>query len=124
MGRSWRSREELLNKTQVAVGASETNTVISEIFSIMDPLTILIDIVCTSVTVTNGITAKLQVSSGNDEWEDSKTVSITGNDTFTIDTNITDDAANLPLRPLGRVVVTSGVADAVDVDGVRVCTYY
>ena len=260
------SRNELKNKSSQTVGASATNTVVSEVFRIITPLNICIDINTSDVGITNGITAKLQDSSGNDEWEDNGTVTITAtaevqtltcdtkantvdgdyfvltdtnglqwaiafdttggsantptgaiwtaipagrkaeadisadttaaqvaarvetaidgltgftavvtsddtaadgtmtftavtagpdmtagqvlakddtaattpalalattispvgtsNQLFTIALNITDDATNLPLRPLGRVVVTTGAGDTVDVDGIRVCQDY
>lgn len=133
MARNWTSREMLLNGTSVSVGASETNTVVSETFRVGDPRYIVVDIECSSTTVTNAITAKIQDSSGNSSaaaavWNTKGTqgnVSITGDGVFSIVLMIenSSDQAELPLRPLCRVVVTSGVSDAVDIDSVRVSYY-
>lgn len=118
------SKEMLLNNTQVAVGASET-TVISEVFHAQDPLHLLVDIECSSTTVTTGITAKVQDSVDNSTWNTKGSegnVSITGDGTFTIRllAENSSDQAELPLRPFVRIVVTSGSSDAVDIDSVMV----
>ncbi len=108
-----------------AVGASVTDQPISENFAIRGSFltAFLIDIEVGSVTVAAGITAKLQVrQSGNQDWIDSKTVDIDGDGTFTISLldTVTADQEFLPLRPVGRVVVTTGAGDAVTVNKIYV----
>ena len=116
------SRDLLINKTQIAVGASETNTPITVPFraSSEDSMAMIVNVVCTSVTGTNAITANLQDSyDGGTTWADVKTVAISGNGTFEIEVNAHDGSDTI-MHPLLRVTVDSGVSDAVDVDNVWV----
>ena len=116
------SEDLLINKTQVAVGASETDTLIANPFraSAEDSMALMVNVVCTSVTVTNAITANLQDSiDGGTTWADVKTVAIAGNGTVEIEVNAWDGGDTI-MHPLLRVTVDSGVGDAVDVDNVWV----
>jgi hypothetical protein len=128
MARTWVSRDVLLNNTSVVVGASETNTVVSETFRIHDPSRIIVDITASSVTdagADSSIVAKIQDSSGSGTWSTKGSegnVAITGNGTFSITLMIenSSDQAELPLRPLGRIVVTTAAGDTATIDNVRV----
>ena len=128
MSRNWISKEVVLNGTNQAVAASQTDQVVSEVFRVGDPRYIVVDVTAASVTVTNAITVKLQDSDGSDVWHVKGTqgsASITGNGTVTIKLMIenADDQAQLPLRPLIRVGVTTGVDDAATITKVRVSYY-
>lgn len=114
--------QELLNNTSVVLGASETDTVVSENFNIDNPLFLAIDITAGSTTVVTGVTAKLQMRSCGGTWIDSKTVSITGNDDFKIEllAQRSGDQQYLPLRKQCRVVVSSGSLDAATISSVIV----
>lgn len=107
------------------VGASATNQAVSKTFYISFLTALIIDLEVSAVTDTTGITAKLQVRQSNDQdWIDSKTVTIDGNGTFTIallDT-VAGDQPFLPLRSIGRIVVSTGADDAVTVDKIFVPT--
>lgn len=111
------------------VGASATNTVISDEFRVTSAgaLNTRIDVVAGSVTVGTGITAKLQhapyiKADGTADWVDSKTVAIAGNGLVTIKLLATDanDHQYLPLRPHGRVVLSTGAGDTATITDVRV----
>jgi hypothetical protein len=124
----YKSKNYALRGAAKSVGASETATVVSDVFPISsrDSLDILIKIKCSAVTSTTGITAKLQESwNGGSDWEavgNRAQATVTGNGTVEISLIHTDtsDAAQLPLWPLGRIVVDSGADDAVTVDEVWV----
>lgn len=121
----WFDTELLLDNTKQAIGASETDTIVSEEFTIDNPEMIIIDIQAlqSQTTVATGITAKLQVSSAGRGWVDSKTVSIADNAdwyTIKIHPNTSSDDAFLPLRKRGRVVVSSGSGDSTRIDSVIV----
>jgi hypothetical protein len=107
----------------ISVGASETNKVVSQEFPITraGSLNLVIAIKTSSTTVTNAITAKLQTGL-QANWEDAKTVSITGDDWFFIKLNVevAGDQTYLPLLPQGRLVVTTGADDAVTFDAIHV----
>jgi len=118
----YQSKDLLINNTQIAVGASETNTPITVPFraSAEDSMAMIVNVVCTSVTVTNAITANLQDSyDAGTTWADVKTVAISGNGTFEIEVNAFDGSDTI-MHPLLRVTVDSGADDAVDVDNVWV----
>ena len=109
----------------ITLGASETDTVVSEVFDMSneDSKYSLIRLDTSSVTVTNAVTANLQHSwDGGTTWEDIGSgvqVSITGNNTYQMELDYS--AANSSLAwPLARVVVTTGVGDACTVDAVYV----
>ena len=118
----YQSKDLLINNTQIAVGASETDTPITVPFraSAEDSMAMIVNVVCTSVTVTNAITANLQDSyDAGTTWADVKTVAISGNGTFEIEVNAFDGSDTI-MHPLLRVTVDSGADDAVDVDNVWV----
>jgi hypothetical protein len=129
MANGYSQRDMLLRGAQVAVGASETDTVVTNTFAMSpeDSKFCLIRIVCTSVTVTNAISAELEHSwDGGTTWLTLGTdddVSISGNGTFEIEHNHENTNSQLTW-PLCRVTVTSGVSDAVDVDAVYVTRRY
>lgn len=106
-----------------AVAASQTDLAITKEFNITagGSKNIVIAIKASAVTVAAAITAKLQTGVDG-EYFDSKTVSITGNGTFFIKLNIevAGDQTYLPLLSTGRVVVTTGLGDAVTIDKVNV----
>ena len=122
-------REQLLNDTAVVIGASETDTPVTDKISITAADAtdgMIIDITASSVTdagADSSIIAKLQSRySATGGWEDSKTVVIAGNDTYTIKLlpQVSGDQQYLPLRPEIRVVVSSGAGDAATISSVRV----
>jgi hypothetical protein len=110
-----------------SVGASATNQAITKSFAVsdQDSRTISIDIKYSTATVATGITAKLQSSFDNGTtWIDSATVAITaGSNTYksiVLDIAKAADQTYLPLRPLARVVVSSGAGDSATITSVMV----
>lgn len=74
------------------------------------------------VTIVGGITAKLQTAIG-DDWQDSKTVSVTATGIFYIKLlpTVAGDQAFLPLLNKGRIVVTTtNAGDTFTVDEVQI----
>lgn len=117
----------LLDSAGVTKGASVTAEAISKAFHISagGSLNIRIDLVADTFTAGAGITFKLQTSSGVDKdgvqnWIDaSGNVSITAAGSYSLALNIedvTNDEQYLPLRPMGRVVITTGAGSAVTVE--------
>jgi hypothetical protein len=112
----------------VTLGASETATVVSSEFpmSAADSLNFVVRIKTSDTTVTNAVTAIVQeLWSSTDTWTavgSQAQVSISGDGWFQITCNIenSSDEAQLPTAPLCRVVVTTGVDDAVTIDNVIV----
>lgn len=117
------SPDSLVASTSVIVGASATNTPISREYAISagGSLHHVVVIDCASVTVSAGITAKLQTAVGS-TWQDSKTVTISGNGRFYIklSAETAGDQTFLPLLSRGRVVITTGAGDAVTVTDVNI----
>lgn len=113
----------------VTLGASETDTVVSETFAMSaeDSKFCLVRLDTSSVTVTNAVTANLQHSwDGGTTWEDIGTdsqVAIAGNNTYQITHDSTSTNSTISW-PLARVVVTTGVGDACTVDAVYVSRRY
>lgn len=130
MSIGYTAKNVVKNGESVEVGASQTNFVVSgegaqDSFNIQIPFltSFRLDLVCSAVTVTTAITAKLQTRfSSQESWVDSKTASITGNGVATISLldTVAGDQSFLPLRPLARVVITTGASDAVTVDAIWV----
>lgn len=119
------SIEKVLKKASQAVAASQTNQVVSDLFKIADPAYLIIDITVNPAVVATGITAKLQDSMDNTLWVDKKTVSITAvsSDTLFVIKLLPDvagDQASLPLRPTGRIVVSTGAGDSCTIKSVKV----
>ena len=116
---------QLNNQASVVIGASATDTQISEIVKLSDEdsMTFNVDITAASGTYAAGITAKLQDrASGSESWNDNKTAAITadGLTTITLQANVSGDQSSLPLRPQVRVVVSTGSGDAVTITKVRI----
>ena len=124
---SWKSNDELLGGASVAVGASETDTPVSEVFFVEDPNSMLVELTCSGVTVTTGITAKLQESMDKTNWSDKSAtgqVAISANGRFFIRLSAYNDSnSDMPLADALRVVVSSGAGDAVTVDSVKVAKF-
>lgn len=106
-----------------ALGASLTDSAISEIFPITagGARMMAIKIKASAVTVGGGITAKLQ-SGINQEFVDSKTVAIAANGNVYIKllAEAAGDQTFLPLLRSGRIVITTGVGSAVTIDSIQV----
>lgn len=107
------------------VGASETDLPITNFSADFESaLNFRADIVCSSVTVAAGITAKLQHRTSGSSYEDlnsaNASVSITGDGVFSIVLHVqrAADQADLPLRQQCRIVMTTGLGDAVTIDKV------
>lgn len=109
--------------TSKVVGASQSNLVISREYPITAGGSIhhVVKIVASSVTVSAGITAKLQSAIGSD-WQDSKTAVISANGIVYIKLNAetAGDQTFLPLLNKGRVVITTGAGDAVTIDSINI----
>jgi hypothetical protein len=110
------TREVLLNGSSVVLGASETNTVVSENHRIGCELKDhqMVAISAASVTAGAGITAKLQHSwDGGSTFIDvtSASVAITADGVFHI-------ATQTQLYPIQRVVVTTGAGSAATINSV------
>lgn len=128
MSNGYTSKNEQLRGASVVIGASATDTVVSNVFRLsqMDSLNFLCIVKAASVTSTTGITAKLQHShDGGTTWADvgnraQATIAANGNATISIVATDSSDAAQLPLWTLGRVVVSTGADDAVTITEVWV----
>lgn len=121
----WLVRDLLKDNASVVLGAAETNTVVSEQLYIHDPSHLIVDVTCASVTAATGITVKLQDSVDGSVWNSKSSesqVSITGNGVFSFNLKIenSSDQADMPLRPLLRVVASTGAGDAVTITHVRI----
>lgn len=105
-----------------------TNEEISQQFGITagGSLHLRVDLEVSSVTVSTGITAKLQHRSAGGALEDlvgaNASVSITGNGTFSITQCVerTADQPNMPLRKVVAVALTTGAGDSITIDKVWV----
>lgn len=123
---SWLASDvTLLHSGNSSLGESLTNKVISKEFRIgaSGATKLVVAIKASGVTSATGITAKLQTAAGTDMgFEDSKTVTISGNDVYYIKllAEASGDQTYLPLLSVGRVVVSTGAGDAVTIDKVLV----
>lgn len=116
---------KLLQGAAQAVGASATDTAVSENWTptYLDCERLLVAVKASSVTASTGITAMVEQSpDGGTTWADSKSagVAISGNGWIYIRVNPQTSGDTVPLAPLLRVTVTTGSGDAVTVDDVRV----
>lgn len=106
-----------------AIGASATNQVISEIFPITagGARMMVVKLKVSGVTLATAITAKLQTGI-DQEFVDSKTVSITANGNFYIKlmAETAADQTFLPLLRSGQIVITTGAGDAATIDKIQV----
>jgi hypothetical protein len=119
------SQQILLKGVNQVIGASETNTVVSEKIRIHNPGRIVMDITAASGTYSAGITAKIQDSYDGLTWftkGSAGNVALTSDTTFQINLleQVAGDQAELPLKPHVRVVVTSGAGDAVTITSIWV----
>lgn len=106
----------LQGATQTLVGTA-TKTVVSNVFKIsdLDRRAMVVDVLPGS-SISGTATAILQHSQDGTNWVDAKTGSLAGTAMTSIKLLDTDssDQQYLPLRPLGRVVVTtSGAAGSI-----------
>jgi len=125
-------KEVLIKDTSTTLGASETNTPISQNFRISAEGSKFLKVLVVSDTVTAGagITWTLQQwlgkdEDGNDEWAACgapKTVSVTGDGVTVLTWNngLAADAAYLPFTNMARVVMTTGAGSAITVERVSV----
>lgn len=118
--------EEMVLSPNIAVGASATNTVVSQVFRIWDSgrRNLRIKVTAASGTYATGITAKLQHSSGLSDTfiTTTKSVTISANGDFylTLNVEVAGDQAEMPLMPLGRVAITTGAGDAVTITSCKI----
>lgn len=110
------------NGVTQAIGASETNTPISKEFPISAGGARMLAVSITTGTNVGTATAKLQTAMYGQEWEDSKTVTLTAGagDVFYItllDTKAGDQTF-LPLFDKCRVVVTTAAASSAVISSV------
>lgn len=112
----------------VSVTASQTDAVLTgngsaDAFTVFNPTAFRCDIVVSAITVATAVTAKLQhrFSSAQD-WVDAKTLALTttGIKSISLLDTVVADQTHLPLRPLARVVVTTGAGDSLTVTAVWV----
>ena len=107
--------EEILGGANVVIGASETDTVVSEEFNVSSEgsLNLRVDIKSTAAVVAAGINLKLQYGLPDGSFADVKTVAVTiaGVNTITMNIEVAGDQSFLPLRKICRVVVSSGAGD-------------
>lgn len=122
---------EQMGLGSTAVAASTTNAPISKVFPISATggnTGIRIEVLVSTATSAAAITAKLQHAVSQSDpiaWSDVASVAVptTASSTYySIILNACDatDSPLFPLRPNGRVVVTTGVGDSVTVTDVRV----
>ncbi len=113
------SESVLLAATAQAVAASQTDQVVSKVFTLSkdDSRYSVFDFNCSGISGT--VTAKIQDSHDGSKWYDSKTATIstqyTRLDISADDT--TNDINYVPLRPLCRLVITTAGASGATVDG-------
>lgn len=123
MPNAWVPNERALVPS-ATYGASLTNTPISKEFRITagGARQLVAAIQCSGVTVTSGITAKLQTSAISGVWVDSKTAAIAGNGVVYIKllADNSSDQTYLPLLSQGRIVLSTGSGDAVTITSVTV----
>jgi hypothetical protein len=119
------ARNYLKKGATITLGASETDTVVSEVFRVSagDSLYLNVYLTADNTTVATGITANLQHSyDGGTTWLDvgsNSQVSITGDADFQIKHKF-DETNDQVMWPMGRVVVSTGAGDAADITAVRV----
>lgn len=112
----------------VTIGASETDTVISSVFTLNEyqaSKAFHAAVKCSSITETTGFTFNLQHSyDGGTTWADvgnqlQATLSA-GVATFRAIIEDSSDQAQMPIWPVCRFVVSSGSSDALTVDNIYV----
>jgi hypothetical protein len=117
---------QLKNGESQVIGASITKQAITRNFAVSarDSVCMTVDVVSSGVTVTNAINVILQSSfDGGTTWIDAKSVSVANAATLTsivLQENISALQTGVPLRAIGRVVITTGVSDAATISAVHV----
>lgn len=123
MALAWVPNDITLGPSQV-VGASATDTPISKEFKITSAgaRMLVAAVKVSAVTVTTGITAKLQTTMGELSYVDSKTATISSNGTVYIKllAENSSDQTYLPLLNKGRIVLTTGTGDTATIDSVLI----
>lgn len=123
--------EDMAIASSTTVGASQTNSAISKPFVITAygaTKAIRVEVLVSAVTVAVGVTAKLQHAVKRDgdtaTWADvaggSAALTTTGYASIILNACDSTDSPAFPLRPNGRVVVTTGAGDSVTVTEVQV----
>lgn len=129
MNGGYESRKVLASGAPQTVGASATDQPISAEFKISaaGSCRIRIDLIASALTVGAGVTAKLQHATfvnadGTATWTDTKTASLTttGLATITVLVEVAGDQGFCPLRPNGRVVLTTGAGSSATISDIRV----
>jgi len=133
MANGYFSENMLLKSGGVTLGASVTAEQVSKLFHItaQGALNLRVDVVCDTVTAGAGITWKLQTSSGVNkdgaqDWQDfgaptTVNVAAAGSTSLALNVqDVTNDEAYLPLRPLARIVMTTGAGSKVTVERISV----
>lgn len=128
----YKATKVLKNGTAQTVGASETDQVISGVFPFTEggaTRAVRVDIHVSAVTAAAGISFQLQHSVddtsanfGNPDTTQCKVASVNGTGWWSIilQADNSSDSAVMPLRPMGRVVCSTGAGDSVTVDDIRV----
>jgi hypothetical protein len=112
----------LLRGTAQDVAESSTKTAVSKVFTISaeDSLNMIVELTASAATGT--VDVILQDSMDGTTWNDKKATTIASATTVSIKLTVADetnDAQYLPLRPLGRVVVTTAGGETITVSEVR-----
>ena len=120
----WPSDE--LKKGGAILGASETDTPISEEFKITAGGSMNLRIAVEATSITGTLTLKLQDSvGGSSGWRNLKTFTISGSGAanrayLSLNIEVAADQTYLPLLSKARVVASTGVGEALNVAFVRV----
>ena len=117
----------LLNQSSQVLGASVSSQPVSSEFRISysGSKNLLIGIKCSGVTAGAGISLSLQSSIYGQltaDWQPAKSVSVSANGWAYIRLNVQNaaDQAVLPLGDVARVVATTGVGSAIQIDDLLV----
>lgn len=116
---------KVLAGAAVSVGASQSNSVVSELIQISeaDSLHFRADFLVSAVSGT--IAAKLQTSDtpgDSNSWVDAKSVNITGTGrtAYTLLAEVSGDQQYLPLKTFARFVVTTDGGESITIDQIEV----
>jgi post-segregation antitoxin (ccd killing protein) len=124
MSNGWSSWDYKLTEDSIIVPEESDDLVVSKEISLSAggaSRALVVKLAVSDVTVTTAISAMLQTAEG-DQWEDSKSVSITQDGNFYIKLLATnaDDQEYLPLLNKARVIITSGTDDLVTIDKIAI----
>jgi hypothetical protein len=123
---AYKSENLKLDNTGKTLGASETNTVVSESFRINDCRMLVVDFYVSAVTdggSDSSVTATVQSTSGGGNWVASKAsaaITSTGWKSITLLETVAGDQTYLPLRPIIRLVATTAAGDSLTITDVIV----